>query len=168
MNALKEVKKANKIVFSNRKYLSLGIISFIGFLTLYLFTLPATFTGGRIGFISLQFLTLKLALFSILMAFFISLVIPFTVFGFKHGIKTSKASVTGGFLGSVLPPILCCSPFIPTVLALVGATSFAWFGVGGAIQGFIATYETQFFSGATLLLAYATVQSAKSTNKCLC
>ena len=138
------------------------------FLLLYLFTLPATYTGGRIGIISLRLLTPKLIAFSVVMAFFISLIIPFTVFSFRQGGKTKKATTAGGFIGSILPPLLCCSPLIPSVAAVFGAVSPAVFGISGAVQGFIATNETYILLGATILLVFALVQAAKSTKQCLC
>lgn len=162
------VKNAIRMVFSSKRYLALGIGSFIAFLLLYLFTLPATYTGGRIGLISLRLLNLKLAAFSFIMALLIALIIPFIVYSLKQGAKTRKATSASGFIGSVLPPILCCSPIIPTIAGVLGAVSPVVFGFSGAVQGFIATNETYILLGATLLLLFAVVQTAKSTKQCIC
>ena len=163
-----QVKDAIRIVFSSKKYIALGVGSFTAFLLLYLFTLPATYTGGRIGLISLRLLNAKLAVFSVIMAFLIALIIPFIVYSFKQGAKVRKATAAGGFIGSILPPLLCCSPLIPSVAALFGAVSPAVFGLSGAVQGFIATNETYILLGAILLLLYGLVQTAKSTKQCIC
>ncbi len=168
MKIIKPIKQAGKIVFLSKKYIALGIISFAAFLLLYLFTLPATYTGGRIGLISIKLLTVKLIIFSFIMASLIALIIPFTVYSFKKGGKIRKTSATGGFLGSVLPALLCCSPILPSLVALLGATSPALFGFSSSIQGFVATNETYILLGATFLLLFATVESAKSTKQCLC
>lgn len=162
------IKDAIRSVFSSKKYIALGVGSFAIFLLLYLFTLPATYTGGRIGLISLRLLNVKLAVFSFVMAFLIALIIPFTVYSFKRGTKVRKATTAGGFIGSILPPLLCCSPLIPSVVAMFGAVSPAVFGISGSIQGFIATNETTILLGATLLLLFAVVQTAKSTKQCIC
>lgn len=165
---LQHIKDGARIVFSSKKYLALGIVSFILFMLLYFFTLPATYTGGRVGIISLRLLTPRLAVFSVVMALLIGLIIPFTVYSFKQGGKARKATTAGGFIGSILPPLLCCSPLIPSVAAIFGAVSPAVFGISGAVQGFIATNETYILLGATLLLIVALVQTAKSTKQCLC
>lgn len=165
---LNQVKDAIRIVFSSKRYVALGIGSFVVFLLLYLFTLPATYTSGRIGLISLKLVTVKLATFSFLMALLIALIIPFTVYSFKHGVKTRKATTASGLVGSILPPFLCCSPFIPAVAGMLGAVSPAVLGFSSAVQGFIATNETYILLGATILLLFAVVQTAKSTKQCLC
>lgn len=163
-----QVKEAIRMVFSSKRYVTLGISSFAVFLLLYLFTLPATYTGGRIGLISLRLLNVKLAAFSFTMALLIALIIPFTVYSFKSGAKTRKATAASGFIGSVLPPILCCSPIIPTIAGFLGAVSPVVFGFSSAVQGFIATNETYLLLGATLLLLFAVVQTANSTKQCIC
>lgn len=165
---LHHIKNAAITVFSSKKYVAISVTSFIVFLTLYLFTLPATYTGGRIGLVSIQFLNAKLALFSFIMALLVSLIIPFTIYSFKQGKKTMKATSTSGFIGSILPPLLCCSPIIPSIAATLGAVSPAIFGLSGALQGFIATNETYILSGSTLLLSYSLIQTAKSTSQCIC
>jgi len=168
MKSLKYIKEAISIVFSSKKYIVLGVGSFVLFLLLYLFTLPATYTGGRIGIISLRLLTPKLVVFSVVMAMLIALIIPFTVYAFRQGGKTRKASAASGFVGSVLPPLLCCSPLLPTLAGILGAVSPAVFGISGAVQGFVATNETYILLGATLLLVVALVQTAKGIKRCLC
>ena len=167
MKYLNHIKDAARIVFLSRKYIFIAIASFIAFFVLYIFTLPATYTGGRIGIISLRLLTPLQGAFAFVMALFISLIIPFTVYAFKMGGKAKKGSTATGFIASVLPPIICCSPLLPTLVATLGAIS-PIFGFSRSLQGFIATNETYILLGATLLLGYALVQTAKSTKECLC
>ena len=159
------VKEVIKIVFSSGKYIRIGVLSFVLFFTLYLFTLPATYTGGRIGLVSLQFLTLKLVIFSLVMAILIALIISFISFmvlSFKNSKGINKSVITGGFLGSILPPLLCCSPLIPSFVGIFGAVVPGVFGFSGAIQGFIAVNEDYILFGAILLLLFSVVKTAKS------
>lgn len=162
MDSADHLKAAWKTVFSEREYVALGVSSFLAFLILYLFTLPATFTGGRVGLVSLRLLTPLLALFSFLMAALAGLIVPFSVYGFRRGAETSAGAATGGFLGSLLPPLLCCSPFIPTAVAVLAAFTPIAVGGGGFLQGFIATYEIHILTGATLLLVYAAVKTGEN------
>lgn len=167
LKEIQNVKNIMKIVFSKRKYAGIGAVSFILFFTFYIFTLPATYTGGRVGFVSLQFLTWKLAAFSFVMAVLISLIISFIlfmVFSFRQSGRINKSVITGGFLGSILPPLLCCSPLIPSFIGIFGAVAPGVFSFGGAIQGFIAVNEDYILSGAILLLLFSVVKTAKSVN----
>jgi len=158
---------ALKIVFSSKKYLLGGILTFFIFLLLYLFTLPATYTGGRIGLVSLKMLTPELGIFSFVMAFLVGLILPMSVYSFKSNMKIKKSGA-GGFFVSILPSLLCCSPLIPSIAALFAASSPAAFGVGGAIQGFIAVNEIYILIGAVALLLFSFVQTAKSITQCIC
>jgi len=175
LGSIRNVKDAMRMVFSSGKYLGIGILSFVLFFIFYIFILPATYTGGRIGFISLHFLTWRLAVFSFVMALLIALLISFIFFmihSFRQGSGVNKSVVTGGFLGSILPPLLCCSPLIPSFIGIFGAVSPGVFSFSGAIQGFIAVNENYILLGAMLLLLFSVVKTAKSvkafvSNKCI-
>ncbi len=159
-------RAAFSTVFSERKYQLIGFLTFVAFLTLYLFTLPATYTGGRVGLVSLRLLTPTLAVFSAVMAGLVSLILSFTVYTVQIGGSSSAAATTTGFLGSVLPPLLCCSPILPIVAASVAGMFPAVFGVSGFVQGFVATYEVEILTAATVVLLYASLRNAKSVTQC--
>lgn len=160
------LRMAGELVFTQRQYLGLGVGTFLVAAVFYAFTLPATYTGGRVGMVSLQYLTPLLAGFAIVMAGLLSVIISFTAYSFRLGASASTATTTSGVAGSVLPPILCCSPLLPTLAAaLVGIFPGA-LGMSGWIQGFIATYEIEILSVATLLLVYAVLQNAKGVTRC--
>lgn len=144
----------------------IGLITFLAFFTLYLFTLPATYTGGRVGMVSLQYLTPTLAAFSFVMAGLVAVIIPFTAYTMQLGGSSSTTATTSGFLGSVLPPLLCCSPLLPTLAAAVVGVFPAAFGVSGFIQGFVATYEIEILTVATFILLYAATRNAQSVTRC--
>lgn len=86
----RNVKSALGIVFSSKKYISFGIGSFLLFFIFYSFMLPATYTGGRIGLVSLELLDFKLGIFSFIMALLLGLIVPMTAYSFKNKIKASK------------------------------------------------------------------------------
>jgi len=163
-------KTAASIVFSHRKYQLIGLTTFLAFLTLfltlYLFTLPATYTGGRVGIVSIRLLTPTLAVFSFIMAGLVAVILPFTVYTMQLGGSSGTTATTSGLLGGVLPPLLCCSPPLPVIAASVAGIFPAAFGVSGFIQGFIATYETEILAAATLILLYAAIRNAQSVTRC--
>ena len=158
-----DILKASNIVFRSRGYLLSGIIGFGIFLTLYAFLLPATYTGGRVGLVSIRLISPKLALFTFLFSALLALIVPFAVYAWREKAKYQKtsSSTVGSFFGSVLPPLLCCSPILPSIAAFAsGVFPFA-FGVSGVVQGVIATYETQIFIAVVVVLAYSLYQNSK-------
>lgn len=169
-NVIQEIiglfRRAVTIVFSARKYQAIGGVTLLLFLPLYLVTLPATYTGGRVGMVSLRLLTPTLAVFSVVMATLVAIIVSFTAYTMQIGGSANTATTTTGFVGSVLPPLLCCSPLLPTLAAAVVGVFPAAFGVSGFIQGFMATYEAEILTVATLVLLYAALQSAKGITQC--
>ncbi len=158
---MKYFSEASKTVFRLPAYRRGAVLTFIIFFTLYLFILPSTYTGGRIGIISLQFITPMLTLFAFLFAFFLSFIFPFSVYAFRNKISIKNSSTAGSILSTIIPPLLCCSPLLPTLAALVAGFFPFIFGVSGFIQGFIATYEIQIFTIAVFVLIYSVWQNSK-------
>lgn len=160
-NPLKTIIEALFIVFRPRSYLLAGIFIFIVLSVLYFFFLPATYTGGRIGLVSLHFLNFKLAIFALLFSLSLSISILFSFYVFNKRIHTKSSVATGSFIGSILPPLLCCSPILPSVAALFGGIAPFVFRVSGFLQGFIATHETQIFIGIAIILIYSVYINAR-------
>lgn len=160
---MKYIIEATRTVFTSFGYQTFAILTFTMFFTLYAFILPATYTGGRIGMVSLQFITPTLALFAFLFALLLAFILPFAVYAFqkKRNSGSGNSSAVGSLFGSVIPPLLCCSPLLPTVAALFAGFFPFIFGVSGFIQGFIATYETPIFTIAALILLYSLWQNAR-------
>lgn len=163
---LKTLQTASDLVFTRRRYVGLAIATFLLAAVFYVFTLPATYTGGQVGMVSLRYLTPALAGFAVVMAGLVAVIVSFTAYSLRLGASTSTTATTTGIFGSVLPPILCCSPLLPTVAAIFVGVFPGVFGVSGAVQGFIATYELEILSVATLLLVYAVLQNAKGVTRC--
>lgn len=158
---INNIREAISIVFTLRSYLILGILSFVIFFALYAFFLPATYTGGRVGFVSLRFLNLKLGLFAFLFSLELAMIISFSTYAFRKKSNKKASVAAGGFFGSILPPLLCCSPFLPSIAAFLGGIFPFAFGVSGFLQGFIATHETYIYLVIVLILAYSVFLNAK-------
>lgn len=158
---MKYFVEASRIVFKSSKYRAFAVLTFVLFFTLYLFILPATYTGGRIGMVSLQFITPTLALFAFLFSLPLAFVLPFSVYAFKEKRSSGNSSAIGSLFGSVVPPLLCCSPLLPTAAALLAGFFPFIFGVSGFIQGFIATYEIPIFIAVVFILIYSVWQNAR-------
>lgn len=154
-------------VFEGSGYRLIGIVVFILFFIAYLFILPATYTGGYIGLISLHYLTWKDVLIALVLSFLMSLLIPFIIFSYRMGGRSSKASSAGGLITSMITPFLCCTPVIPSVLAVITGILPVIPGMMGIdIQAFIATHELEIYLFAILLLIIALYQNARQVISC--
>jgi len=152
-----------KTAFEARGYRLLAALTFAASLTLYLMTLPSSFTGGRLGIEAMRHLDLELAAFSFAMAALVALVVPLIAFQMRRGQRASKASAAGGAALGALTPILCCSPALPVALGFVATVFPSLVGaVGWRLQGFIATHQTELLALASALLAVAFVQNARA------
>jgi len=152
-----------RAAFATRGYRIFGVLSFAVSLLLYLMTLPASLTGGRIGFAAMRYLDAERVSFSILMAALLALLAPMLVFQLRRGQRSSKASAAGGVAVGVMTPVLCCSPLLPIALGFVATVFPSLVGaVGWQLQGFISTHQIELFSAASVLLAIAVYQNARS------
>ncbi len=137
-------------------------LAFIVLFPLYAATLPASLTGGHIGWVSLRLLTPGQALFSFCLAALLALTLAIMVLLVRGGQKASKGSATGGALVAFFAPLLCCTPLIPLALGALAVLFPAAAGLApGRIQGFIATHEFGIELFAVALSFTALWQNAK-------
>ena len=143
-------------VFRAPRYRLLAMGLFALVLAVNLFTLPATYTGGVVGLISLRYLTVELGIFAVTLAVLFSLVLTLDVYAFRAAIRQrDKGLGVGALLAGFLPAGVCCTPLVPTLLAIMGASTPQIFGLTGRVQGFVATYESLFLAFAVVLLLVA-------------
>lgn len=128
------------------------ILSFAALFPLYAATLPASLTGGRIGWVSLRLLAPGQAVFAFSLAALLSLTLASMVLLVREGQRASKSSAAGGALVAFVAPLLCCTPFIPLGLGALAVVFPAASGFApGIVQGFIATHEFEIELVAVLL-----------------
>ncbi len=133
------------------RYLALAVFALA--LTLYVFTLPAVYTGGVIGLISLRYLDAELLFFSVALAALLSLALTLNIYALRASIRRRSGGLSlAGVLSSFLPATICCTPVVPSLRAILGATTPQIFGLTGQIQGFFATYEPVILAFALVLL----------------
>lgn len=144
---------------------SLSILIGIGTLVtaFYLIFLPAEYFGA-ISFAALQFLTPWLAIVAVGLGFGFALALTLNVTAFAAKAGTNALSL-GGLLSSLLPTSLCCTSFVPTVLATLGASIATIFATSGAIQRFFAAYSTEIFLFALGLVAISIILSARQLSR---
>jgi len=156
------VNAAGRTVFTVRRY-QFGVFAmFLVSLLVYAVTLPATYTGGQIGVVSLRFLTPALAGFAMILAGLVSVAGTFTAYAIRVGATAGTKSAAGGVIGSFLTPLVCCSPVLPALAAGIAAVTGLSPLFAGTIQGLIASYEIHILTGATLGLTYSVHATARS------
>lgn len=154
---------ALKLVYQKRSRILWTVFLFLLIFALYLFLLPSSFTGAKIGLFSLKFLTPTMVLIAFLLALFLSLTLTFVIYSW--GQHTKVAGTKEGFgaaLLAIVPGLLCCSPFIPTILVVFGASTPAIFGLTGPLQGFFVTYSLHFYLASLVLVVWAFYLVAKN------
>ena len=151
-----------RLVLGHSGYRRFGLTIFLPALALYAFILPATYTGGMIGWVSLRYLNLELGLISLALAAALSLALTLNVYAYRAAADRRSCSViAGGMFSSILPTSICCTPVVPTLLAFLGASTPQIFGIGGQVQGFFATYEMPILLLALALMVFAVHLAAK-------
>ena len=162
-SAFNETVSAVGLILRLAAYRRLALIIFVPMLALYLFILPATFTAGQMGLVSLGYLNAELVIFSLLLAALLSLSLALNIYAFRSSARRKGGVLTVGALASsLLPSTLCCTPVVPTIVAFLGASTPQIFSLSGRVQGFIATYETAFLLFASVLLLISLSLAARS------
>lgn len=154
---------ALKLVYQNRGRILLTAFLFLLIFVFYLFLLPASFTGAKIGLFSLKFLTPTMVSIAFLLALFLAFTLTFVIYSWS--LRAKVAGTKEGFgaaLLAILPGLLCCSPFIPTILVVLGASTPAIFGLTGPLQGFFVTYSLHFYIASLALVIWAFYLAAKN------
>jgi len=71
-------------------------------------------------------------------------------------------------LGALLPNLFCCTPAVPTLLAVAGFSTAGIFATGGRIEAFFALHEIWFLTGSLLLFTVSALWTVRSVNRACC
>lgn len=158
--------RALRIALASGRAMVGTAIVFLLFAVLYAMILPAAYTGGAIGWVSLRFLTLDTLALAIVMALLLALTLALGVHGFRNGSGVKPAGSALGAVLATLPPLLCCSPILPLTISAVAAILPAAGSFGVPIQGFIATHEWEIYGVAIALMAWGLYGNARRVLSC--
>jgi len=124
----------------------------------YSLLLPFDFTQ-RLELANWDFITVAQAVWSVVLGAGMGLVLVVQAYAMRRVARAKAATgAVGGvaFVASLLPSFLCCTPFIPTLLAFVGLSGLSLYSTTGAIQHVFATYQGAFLAGSLALLLLTT------------
>lgn len=122
---------------------------------LYTLLLPFDFTQ-RLELANWGFLTASQAAWSVVLGLGMGFVLVVQAYAMRRVARARTASgAVGGvaFVASLLPSFLCCTPFVPTLLALVGLSGMSLYTTTGAVQHVFAVDQDVFLGASLALLA---------------
>ena len=157
--------RALRLVLEQRKYLVtfliIGVLFFIGYGYLLL---PSSINlaGPKIA-IGLNAYSLIVAAS---MGILFALSVVMSAFAFKrNGASTGKLGI-GAVVAAIIPGSLCCTTLIPSMLAVLGASTSTIINTTGALQGPFAAYETPLIVISIGFLLLSVILTSRSIAKC--
>jgi hypothetical protein len=168
MQNIVQMPVAIRLASADRRARLWGVATFVIGLTFYLLVLPATDTGGAIGLVSLQFLTIGEVLLALVMSVLLGLTTALGIYGLRQGAHVTSGKSVMGAIVAVLPTLLCCSPVLPLAIATIASVLPAAGTLGLPIQGFIATHEAWLYGIAIALMAWGFYGNARRALHCAC
>lgn len=160
------VPRALRLALGSRRARLATGLAFLVFVALYAMILPATYTGGAIGLVSLRFLDWGMFALALLMGLLLALTLALGVYGFRNGAGAKPAGSALGAVLAMLPALLCCSPILPLTLSAIAAALPAAGALGIPIQGFIATHESEIYGVAAALMVWGLYGNARRVLAC--
>ncbi|GAC1397014.1 MAG: hypothetical protein NVSMB52_10670 [Chloroflexota bacterium] len=145
----------------------LGIAASVSFL--YSIFLPFALTQ-RLSLSNWHYLSTEWTGFSIAFGLLIGWIVTLQVYAVSRVAQGRGQTLTlGAVVGSLLPSMVCCTPVVPTLLALFGLSTVSIYGLSGRIQSFFALHERYIMLASLLLLVGSALWSMRKlrTSACL-
>jgi len=134
----------------------------------YTVLLPFSFTQ-RLSLENWHYLTPELAAFSIAFGLLIALTLTVQVYAMSRVMQVNGQALTvGAVIASLLPNMLCCTPIVPTLLAVFGFSTVSIYGLSGRIQSFFALNDTYILLASLILLAGSAIWSVRRVSTAAC
>jgi hypothetical protein len=145
-------RNALRLAFSEKKYIATFVALAATISILYMYLLPSLPDGVLIAPYAINFITPLQEGFALVFGVLFSLVIVLNIYAFRMHASSGKRLTIGSVLASLVNG-LCCTPIIPTLIALSGATTPILFDYSPKIQAFFEfNYPYFYLLSAALLL----------------
>jgi len=152
------------LVFERRTYFYSFLFLSVAISSLYIVLLPSL-PLGSLNLQVVRFITPLQPAFAIIFGFLLSLVILFNVYSAKYRVNGVKAITVGSILASAVNG-LCCTPVIPSLIAIFGASSTVVFEYAPPIQAFFERDYPYFYLLSAMLLLFSLQRSSKNIVCC--
>ncbi len=159
-------RNALRLAFSKRNYIAIFAVLAIAISVLYMYLLPSLPDGVLIAPYAINFITPLQEGFALVFGVLFSLVIVLNIYAFRMHASAGKHLTIGSVLASLVNG-LCCTPIIPTLIALSGASTPILFDYSPRIQAFFEfNYPYFYLLSAALLLVSVHYLSRNITTCC--
>ena len=154
---LQDIKK----VIATKRYALIFSIIFTTVFILYFYLLESSATGIiDFGSYYIYFDLIS----AVVISFLIGLVITLNVYSYKLKAKTSKKLTLSSVLGAILPSTLCCTSVIPSLMAVLGFSTFFIVGNTGKLQSIFSIYAPEFITAGAVIAFLGLMQITKNIN----
>ena len=165
MSLLKYERIVMQMVLMDRRYVFLLVLLSVIFTALYLVILPSL-PNGTINPMFIEFITPIQIIFSFIFGIMVSLMITLNIYAARLKLHTSKGGPAAGVLIGTLVNALCCTPIIPSILALLGASTSVLFAYSPHIQAFFEQNYPYFYILSFLIFLASFHYLAKNISCC--
>ncbi len=150
-------------VFAGRAYPSLFLALSGSISVLYMFLLPSLPNGALLPY-AINFITPIQVAFSLIFGVLISLVVILNVYAFRIRASSVKAVTAGSVLASLVNG-LCCTPLIPSLIAMTGVSTPVLYAISPRIQAFFE-FNYQYFYALSVILLLVSVHYLSRNISC--
>ena len=157
-------RNAMSMLFSQRGYAAAFFILSALVSIFYLYLLPSL-PDGAFTLYAIEFITPLQVAFALVFGILFSLVIVLNAYSFKIRAAGAKGLTIGSVLASLVNG-LCCTPLIPTLLALFGASTPVLFDYSPRIQAFFEFNYPYFYLLSALSLVVSVHYLSRNISCC--
>ncbi len=147
-----------------RKYL-ISFILLSAFLTTLYYILLPMLPFGTFFLPAVKFITPIQVFFSFAMGILFSLLIIIAIRSHSYGVKINKTSGVASALTSIVN-VFCCTPIIPSIIGILGASSPFILRYSPSIQHFFAVDYPIFYSISIIMLIYSILKVSSNLGCC--
>jgi hypothetical protein len=138
------------ILFRRRLYLLSFVLISSSFSVAYMFLLPSL-PFGTVALFAIKFITPLQIAFSLVFGVLLGLVITLNIYSYKIRTTSMKGLTLGSIISSLVNG-LCCTPFVPTIVTMTGASTPVIYSISPSIQAFFEFNYPYFYALSSLLL----------------
>ena len=155
---------AVEAAFAGRAYLVLFLSLSVSISVLYLFLLPSLPLGGLVPY-AIRFITPVQAAFALIFGVLLSLVVALNVYAFRMRVSSVKGVTAGSIIVSLVNG-LCCTPLIPSLIAITGASTPVLYEIPPRLQAFFEFNSQYFYALSVALLLISVHYLSRSITAC--
>ena len=150
--------------FAGRAYLLLFLALSVSVSALYMFLLPSLPLGAIVPY-AIRFITPVQAAFALIFGVLLSLVAMLNVYAFRMRASSVKGIAVGSILASLVNG-LCCTPLIPSLIAVTGASTPVLYEISPRLQAFFEFNSQYFYALSVALLLISVHYLSRSITAC--